>query len=366
MFVPAFAISQTPREYKIDSLVNELLTEQSGNHPEFTKGIFPSYRIQAKGKDKYADDNIFFSGIIAMRLMRHETRFKGETKNKVATILKNIREASDRYRNKYDRVSYNFWQTRPVKQFPGDAKLMAKTRYHIPDDADDSAVLTLINKKSKENMLRLKELMEENVPGKKRKIRNTLPAFKSLSAYSTWLGDRMPPEFDFCVMANIIYVFNEYNLPYTQHDWATLTYLRESFVDGYLKNKSHRVTPQYKTEAAGLYHMAFLISAHTVPALDDLRPQLLERILQRLKETDNKNEALLLYSALSYLKHPFSPSWEYYTDTKEFPIFYANLASVTPNPFHGLAAKQKAFNMPYHCKAWNVMLELEIALNTAQ
>jgi hypothetical protein len=347
---------------RIDSLFTELTREQAGSE-NFAKGIFPSYRIQSKGKERFADDNIFFSAIIAMRLKRLEKKIPEASKQKAFDIIKNVQEASKAYENKYGRISYNFWQTKPVKQFPNDKKLTKKTRYHIPDDADDSAILFLVNGKSKREVMELQKMMEENVPGKKRNIRNTLPKFRTLPAYSTWLGDRMPPEFDFCVLANILYVFSEYDLPYTTNEWATITFLRESFLEGDLQKKSYRVSPQYKTESTCLYHFAFLMSAHKIAGLDELKPQLIKRINEKLAEAQTRNEALLLVSALSYLNQVLPTDYTFPKNESEFPFFYANLGSVTPNPFNGVMSKSHTYNYPYECRAWNIMLELEILLN---
>lgn len=363
LFSTGLLFSQTSaKEKKIDSLLTILVQQQAGS-PEFATGIFPSYRYQPANKTRYADDNIFFSAIIAMRLMRHMERFSPASKKQAETILKNIRKASDGYKNKYGRISYNFWRTNPVKQFPGDPKLSRKTRYHIPDDVDDSVILTYINKKSRTDALALKKMMEENVPGQKRKIRNTLHAFHDLPAYSTWLGDRMPPEFDLCVMANALYVFMEYKLPFTGNDWATISYMRESVLYGHAQKRAHRISPQYKTETAILYHLAFLLSAHTVPGLDELKPDIARRIHEKLLLTESRGEALLLASALTYLKHPLPHNYRLPEAGKSFPYFYANTASVIPNPFNGTFSKSKWLNFPYECKSWEVMLELEMVLN---
>ena len=350
------------RTNRIDSLLTELIREQAGSE-KFAPGIFPSYRIQSKGKERLADDNIFFSAIIAMRLKRLEKKIPEASKQKALHIIQNVQAASRSFENKYGRISYNFWQTKPVKQFPNDGKLAKNTRYHIPDDADDSAILFLVNGKSKKEALALQNMMAENVPGQKRNIRNTLPQFKTLPAYSTWLGDRMPPEFDFCVLTNILYVFSEYNLSYTTHEWATITFLRESFLEGHLQTKPYRVSPQYKTESTSLYHLAFLVSAHKIAGLEELKPQLIKRTREKLSEAQTKNEALLLVSALSYLNESLPDGYVFPKNTDEFPFFYANLGSVTPNPFNGVMSKSRKYNYPYECKAWNMMLELEILLN---
>lgn len=362
-FILSVSYSQTGSgDSKIDSLTTLLVQQQAGS-AEFAVGIFPSYRYQPGKKTRFADDNIFFSAIIAMRLMRHMGHLPPASKKHAETILKNVRTASAGYRNKYGRVSYNFWRTGPVKQFPGDPKLSRKTGYHIPDDVDDSIILTYINKKSRTDVLAVKTMMEENIPGKKRNIRNTLHRFRDLPAYSTWLGDRMPPEFDLCVMANALYVFREYQLPFTGNDWATISYMREAVVYGYVQKRAHRISPQYKTETAILYHLAFLLSAHSVPGLDELKPDITRRTYEKLLTAQSRQEALLLASALTYLKHPLPENYRLPEAGPAFPYFYANTASVIPNPFNGMFSKSKFMNFPYECKGWEVMLELEIMLN---
>lgn len=353
--------AQQNRAQRIDSLMDELVKEQSGS-AEFAPGIFPSYRYRPATKQAYPDDNIFFSGLIAMRLMRHAALLPAASKKKAETVLYGVRKASAAYANKYGRISYNFWQTQPVRQFPGDPELSRRTRYHIPDDADDSAILLWVNRKSRDEARALQSMMAENVPGQKRNIRNTLRRFHDLPAYSTWLGDRMPPEFDFCLMANILYVFSEYRLSYTPHEWATITFLRESFLAGYTEKRPHRVSPQYKTEAACLYHLAFLLSAHEIPGLDELKPALAQRMKDRLPAAVTRGEALLLASGLSYLGQKLPEGFRLPAENAPFAFFYANLASVVPNPFQGALSKSRRLNYPYRCKAWETMLELEIEL----
>lgn len=339
-----------------------LVKAQAGNDT-FATGIFPSYRHQP-GHKRYADDNIFFSAIIAVRLMRLAEHMPKSAKKQSETIIRNVRKASENYKNKYGRISYNFWRTNPVSQFPGDAKRAANIRYHIPDDADDSAILLLVNKKSRSEAQALKKLLEENVPGQKRNIRNTLHKFHDIPAYSTWLGDRMPPEFDFCVMANILYAFSEYDVLFTGNDWATVTFLRESFLYNYIQTKPHRISPQYKSESACLYHAAFLLSAHSVPGVDEFKPVLIRRLHEKLPGAQTRGEALLLASALRYLKEPLPQGYRLPARGGNFfPFFYANLGSVTPNPFNGMVSKSKLFNYAYECAAWEVMLELEMVLN---
>lgn len=361
LLIPSLCSGQGKKAERIDSLLQHLLEEQTAT-PEFDEGIFHNYRLQEKGKTRYADDNIFFSSLIAVRLIRLEKKIPSRSRDKAHKIIENVRRASVRYENKYGRISYNFWQTKPVKQFPGDPKRSRKTHYHIPDDTDDSALLYLVNQKNREEVQALKKMMEENIPGKKRNIQNTLKQFKTLPAYSTWLGDRMPPEFDLCVLTNVLYLFHAYKIPYTQYDWASITYIREAFVDGYLQRKAYRISPQYRSESACLYQLAFLISAYEIAGLSELKPQLINRLYEKRANTTNKNETLLLVSALSYLGEKMPSESFYPAGDAPFPFFFANQASVIPNPFNDSFAKSKAWYFPYECKAWNSMLQLEILL----
>lgn len=359
----AFAGTEASSAQNPGSLIMELHAAQNGNG-NFKKGIFPSYRVHPILHYRKEDYNIFFSAIIGLRLMRLENKIPASHKKYTDEILENIRNASKDYENKYGRISYNFWETKPVNQFPNDAYLSKAGRFHIPDDADDSVLLFYLNGASKSKLDSLRQMMVENVPGKKRKIGNTLPLFKKLPAYSTWLGDRMPPEFDFCVLANVLYVFNAYGLEPNKHDSASYQFLRTSFERGFLNGKSQRISPQYKTESACLYHLSFLISADARSPLSDLKPALSARLREKLKHTPNRNEALLLCNALLYMDETLPANYRLPETRLVYPFFFANMASVSPNPFNSLLTNTPLLQFNYECKAWETMQELEFMLLT--
>jgi len=57
---------------------------------------------------------------------------------------------------------------------------------------------------------------------KKRKINSTFKKYRSIPAYSTYLGEKMHPDFDFVVQYNILYFIFEKKLPIVKQDSATI------------------------------------------------------------------------------------------------------------------------------------------------
>jgi hypothetical protein len=324
------------------------------------------YRLHPSKRENHSisynkdDHTLFFSAVIASRLMRFRNDIPQTCVDKAGKIIREVRQASAYFKNKYGGITYNFWKTHPVNQFPGDRFLSKFTKFHIPDDADDTALLLYINEASAETIHDFKKLLDENIPGKKRKIQNTLPALSKLKAYSTWIGNRMPPEFDFCVMANVLFVFSEYKISFSRHDSASVKFMKESIEKDYIRTKPHRISPQYKSETACLYHFSFLVSKYPIQGLMEWQPKIKTRIKEKLqKEWLNPLEKNMLEASLAYLgdfsddeKKPPSPHETFY-------FFYANMGSVAPNPFQAAISKSPLLNFGYLCPSLETLFRLE-------
>src|SRR5690606_6873108 len=102
----------------------------------------------------------------------------------------------------------------------------------LPDDVDDSAIIYLTKPHSKEDAVWLKEELIKHANLSKKQIQNTLSGYKNLKAYTTWFGKNMYLEFDFCVLCNAMYFVHHYNLPYSEHDRATINYLKNVITSG--------------------------------------------------------------------------------------------------------------------------------------
>lgn len=321
-------------------------------HPSKRENRFISY-----SKD---DHTLFFSAVIASRLMRFRNDIPQTCIDKANKIIREVQQASGYFKNKYGGITYNFWKTHPVNQFPGDRFLSKSTNFHIPDDADDTALLLFINEASAETIDDFKKLLNENIPGKKRNIRNTLPALSKLKAYSTWIGKRMPPEFDFCVMANVLFVFSEYNIPFSKHDSASVKFMQECIEKDYIRTKPHRISPQYKSETACLYHFSFLVSKYPIQGLIEWQPKIKARIKEKLqKEWLYPLEEIMLEAALAY--HGDFSEYEKNIPLPDgtFYFFYANMGSVAPNPFQAAISKSPLLNFGYICPSLETLFRLE-------
>jgi hypothetical protein len=344
-------------------LFNKLSYMQSGVEG-FSPGIFPSYRYHDKVPYYKADENIFFSAIIGIRLKRLRDALPEASKTSADSLLNSIILATAKFSNKYGRVSYNFWPTRPISQFPGDPFLSRMKGLHIPDDADDSFLILGLKNASPEEWTELRKMAQDNAPGIKRKLRNTPKQLTGLNTHGTWLGDKMPPEVDFCVLSNILYSLSEAGLPMNSQDSVSIEWLRMAFETELLMKKPYRISPQYLHTSTCLYHLAFLISSKDFRALDNLKQKLIDRLMKKLEKPVYENEYKLIRNGLAYLgvKAP-KPIFR----NGYFPFFYANPGSVLPNPLNGPAAHSKVLVMGYECPAWDLFLDLEfLILNQAR
>ncbi len=342
----------------VGQMLRNLIQIQSG-HDGFSPGIFPSYRYHEKVPYCKADENIFFSTVIGIRIKRLQMSLSQENKLLADSLLKSVISATDRFRNKYGRVSYNFWPTRPVRQFPGDPLLSGIGAFHIPDDADDSFLIHYLRGADDSEWTELRKMAYSNAPGVKRRWKSGPRGLMKFQPHGTWLGDKMPPEVDFCVLTNILFVISESGLPFNSQDSASADWLRIAFEKEFVQRKPHRISPQYLNESTCLYHLAFLISSERFTALDNLKPGLVSRINYKFKKPLFENEFKLLRNALAYLGQR-SPTPR--IRPGYFPLFYANPASVLPNPFNGPLVQTRLPVMGYECPGWDLFLDMEYLL----
>lgn len=99
---------------------------------------------------------------------------------------------------------------------------------------------------------------------------------RNYGAYSTWFGKNFPVEFDICVLANILYFTQRYNIPWTKADSASL-----ELIEKVVSEKKHitnptDVSPYYSRTPKILYHLARLMSVKPIASLEKYKGQFIE------------------------------------------------------------------------------------------
>ena len=358
-----FACPALGQNQYIDSLIGRISDLQvTGADTNYPAGLFPSQRAYLPGrKAAKADDNIFFTGLIAWTLKSIKTDLSAKNQAVVDAMMAKAAANYQRYRNKDGGPVYNFWQTQPSRHFPNSRYFSQRKKYIIPDDLDDTAILYLSADFSDSLKLEVKKLMAENANGQKRRIRNTFRRYKKVPAYSTWFGKNMPVDFDICVQANGMRFVLDNQLELNQFDSATIWLMKDMLVARKHIKRPHYISPHYQNTSIILYHLARLVAAHSQhPLLVDFKPLLIKDLKREMQRTDNGMEKILLQTSLSRLNNSAGAKIELrQEDWDDFYFFVANMTSVFPNPVKGIFANSRKTNFFYRSEAYYLTLLLE-------
>jgi hypothetical protein len=172
-----------------------------------------------------------------------------------------------------------------------------------------------------------------------KKVHNTFKDYRNIGAYSTWFGKKMPVDFDVCVLANILYFVQRYNLEWTAADSASL-----QLIEKVLSEKKHithapYVSPHYSKLPNILYHLSRLMTVKPIPSLEKYRAQLIEDTKQALASADNFMDEVILSTSLlrwgvepAVMKVHEANSLTELIEDGDFSFFIANMASMLPDP----------------------------------
>lgn len=213
---------------------------------------------------------------------------------KTAEIRRLILREYPRFRNKDGRATYNFYTTRPSGHFPNGLFMRRFDHFRLPDDIDDTALITFTLNPPQAEVQALKALTEtfaEDLPSEKR-------------VYSTWYGKTMPKEQDVCALLNLLYLFHAYRLPLTRTDQDTLDFLKEN-ADKILTHP-FEIARHYASPALILYHYSRFMSRFST-SLDPLRPLIIASAKKVLRTEKVMMNRVILESALLRLGEKRAP-----------------------------------------------------------
>jgi hypothetical protein len=171
----------------------------------FTDGLFATERVWAKGIYHRKDNTAFFTACIGFTLMRYQKRFTREELILVNSMLEKMKPAFEHFRNKDGHASYNFWQTKPSRHFPGGHFARRFKFFMIPDDIDDSAMIHLVKEQPKEEQLSLKDKMVRYAIGNLKWPDQPVKGYEDFKSYNTFFVKNMPSAFDICALCNALY-----------------------------------------------------------------------------------------------------------------------------------------------------------------
>ena len=350
----------------INQLIENIAQEQVSTNGEFYAGAFPSYRKCGGVPHNFQpDNNIFYTGIIAFTLRNLLPYLPEKSKNNAEQVITFAQKAFPFYQNKQGHPFYNFWPTTtrilPHSYFVKYLNNLVGSG----EDADD-AVMILMASNSNDSIcsvLKKRLITVSNLSGQK--IISTYKRYRTIPAYSTYLGLKMKPDFDFAVHCNILYFMFDRQLPFVNQDSATIQLLSKMIEQREYMKAPVYLSPYYVKTPILLYHIARLMGRFKIPELEKFKPQLIADIKKVLAGTRGMMEKIILSTSL--LRLGVDAPWLSIENIKSFEnsnqdkfiFFQARAAFSLSCPF-----KQIFLHFPYliyyfYCPAYNKVLWLE-------
>jgi hypothetical protein len=355
----------------VNTLLQILAQQRVFTNNEFTKGTFPSFRTYHFNAAK-PDDNIFFTALIVFTLRDLYPNFNADDKVLVDSIIQNALPAFKKFKNATGKNTYNFWPTNPTIVFPNGGWLnLMNTSMALPDDMDDTAISLMALNTDSADVQKVHLLMQQYVNLRNGKKNRSAPKIlRSYPTYSTWFGDKMPIDFDICVLSNILYLTYKYNLPVSKADTAAINLIKACISHHYLQSKSAMIAPHYQRLPIILYHLSRLMSLPNFHRLDNERKVLINMTHQLLNQSSTQyfDKIILSTALLKWHEYPLNntiihtQSFSDFFFNNDFVFFKATMGSILPSVFKNLFTSLQIGVFNYYSPSYNIVLLMEYLL----
>lgn len=351
----------------INSLVKDIAATQVTTDGEFYKGMFPSFRECGGAPHNYQpDNNIFFTAVSAFALRNMLPHLSALNKLTAEDIIKKAAATYPYYKNQYSDPFYNFWPTHaPIMPHTFYFKYL-KSVFGQGEDADDSVMILMTgDNDDSANAVLKQRLVEVANKSNNRNIISTYKRYKNVPAYSTYLGKRMTPDFDFAVHCNVLYFMYDKQFAFNKQDSATLHLVAQMVKEKLYMKAPVYLSPYYVKSSILIYHVARLIGAFNVPELNVYRQQLADDIQTLLAQSNNIMDHIILRTSLLRLGFA-APELDLYSikefeesNQQQFVFFQARAAFSYPTPFKQVFLHWSYIYYYFYCPAYNKILWLE-------
>jgi hypothetical protein len=351
----------------IDALVKNIASMQVKQlDGEFYEGMFYGFRECGGIPHNYVkDNNIFFTAITAFSLRNMLPYLNDENKSIAKNIISKAGSVYPKFKNKSGLPFYNFWAS--DGPFMPNSLFFKYLRaiFGQGEDADDTVMVLMTSKNNDSSNSIVKKRMMGVSNLSRRKIISTFKRYRDIPAYSTWMGFKMTPDFDFSVQCNIMYFMYDKHLPLVKQDSATLQYLSEMVRNRYYLTRPTYISPYYVKTPILLYHLTRLMGAFNIPLLEQYKSQLVADIREELKKSTNIMDQIILRTSLLRLKAEAPPltldSMEEFekSNQQKYIFFQARPAFSYPTPAKQIFLHFSYLNYYFYCPAYNKTLWLE-------
>lgn len=322
--------------------LQQLIDNQFYNLTELPSGIVTSYRYNPAWVYHRRDTNLFFTAISAFTLQRLMPLLTADECPLATAFVEAAVGTYPAFRHAPDRDfsaeqgsplgTYNFYATNPSRHFPNGWLMHRYRHFKLPDDIDDTAMVYLTTNPTPADLAFLHQKLARHANRTRLTIEHTFGEYRSLRAYSTWFGERMPIEFDACALANMLYCVYEYGLPIDVHASDSLMLLADLVSSDHYRTDPFRCAPNYATTPLIAYHMARLLAAHNPPLLQPIGAKLIRDMQALATKTQHPMELLLLGTSLLRLgqQPPYLDLAGIESTFSSFSFFIAGMLSAYP------------------------------------
>jgi hypothetical protein len=352
----------------ISQLLRRIDQLQAKESSVFPKGSFASYRMYALNRDRdKADVNAFFTGLIGFTLNDLQPYLSVDQQLLADRIIQNSLPVYPKFQNRKGRPTYNFWPTDTPRIFPNAGWLNVFDKPQaLPDDLDDTVIMLLALNAPDSVARQVHALMQGFVNNGQKPVKNTFKDFRKIGAYSTWFGKKMPVDFDICVLANVLYFVQRYQLAWTVADTASLQLIEKVLDEKKHVTSAAYVSPHYSKLPIILYHLSRLMSVRPIPSLEQYKPMLVEEAKTAFQQsTDFMEQVILSTSLLRWgvqppaMKTHIAENMTELIEEGDFSFFIANMASMLPDPLKQWMGGAGVGKFYYDCDAYNNLLVIE-------
>lgn len=361
---PVYSYTQDTAQETL--LLQEIVKLQVKKDSFYYTGMFPTLRTNARNTNIIKDDNnIFFTALVAFTLQQIRNDLTPTQQRLCDIIIEKAHKSYSHFQNRKGKPTYNFWSTNPRIIFPNNWFLNLFNRSQaLPDDIDDT-VIAWLSKDANDSIVNIiHDLMIQHTNGIPKEAKNTFKSYKHITAYSTWLGNKMPIDFDFSVLCNVMYFLCDRKVAFNKYDSATINLIHAIIINDQHKSDPAYISPHYARTPILLYHIARLLGRFHIPILDALKPQLIKDSYAALKKCNNIFDSILLHTALIRLGASPKPLSNIFERSNKLVdnrnvFFMASFSSMMPNPFKKWFIPSKIIKFYYSCSAYNLALLLE-------
>lgn len=329
-------------------------------------GMFSTLRTNARNSNIINEDNnIFFTALIAFTLEQIKSDLSSSQQILCNTIIQKAHSSYSYFRNKKGKPTYNFWPTNPPIIFPNNWFLNLFNRSQaLPDDADDTVMAWLSQNASDTIVNIIHTILLEHTNGLHHTIKNTFKKYKYINTYSTWFGNKMPIDFDFSVLCNVLYFLYDRKVTFNKYDSAAIHFIHDVIINKQYITDPAYISPHYGRTPILLYHIGRLLGKFHIPILDSLKPQLIKDSYKALNNSNNILDSLLLHTALIRFGAKPKPLPNVFESinslvNNRYMFFMASFSSMMANPLKKWFIPSKIIKFYYSCSAYNLALLLE-------